>query len=99
MFTVTLVRRGPQRQRNLLLWAAVEWGAVIAWPSNHDPISLNYTTLDWQLTLVIPGAILFALPLWNRTSSLRKERPSPSSSTEADTMMALMKTEDLVHSR
>jgi hypothetical protein len=67
LFTIT--RRGLHR--GLLVWTALALGAVAAWPSNHDPISTRFTTLDWQVALVVSGVLLVALPLRDQVSRSR----------------------------
>jgi hypothetical protein len=94
MIAFTITRRGLHR--NLWLWAALALGVVIAWPTNHDPISNRYTTLDWQLTLVISGVVLLALPLRDQISRLRKEHLPPLSSTDMNDVLTSMELEDML---
>ena len=74
LLAFTLARKGLCR--DVLLWLAFVLGVLFVWPTVYDPLSYPFTTLDWQIVLVIPGVVLAASPLRPKPTSLEPPPPS-----------------------
>lgn len=83
----TIRRHGLHRE--VLPWVALALGVVFVWPTVHDPVSARFTTLDWQLVLVVPGSVLALLPLLDQLSRARAPPTRPARTEMRDLVGAL----------
>jgi len=67
-----------RRDARIVPWLALALGALLAWPSSLNHIGLRFTSVFWQIVLVLAGLALAATPLLHAVAEPRRH-PSPSS--------------------